>query len=114
MVAIEQDKNHCRTRGEEQQTILGKGIGMKTAPAIFNSDLGHVSGGAEGLVRTQYLILSGLVVTIQRSEINVARSQVDVLVFVIGSEDAVNHKSSKGEHQRRQASRMLSELKGHQ
>jgi hypothetical protein len=43
MVTIEQDKDHCSSRREEKQTILGKGIGMETPSTIFDSDLDHVS-----------------------------------------------------------------------
>lgn len=43
MIAIEQDKDHRTGRGEEKQTILGKGIGMETTSTIFDSDLDNVS-----------------------------------------------------------------------
>lgn len=42
MVAIEQNKDHRSSWGKKEQSILGKCIGMKATPAIFDSDLNGV------------------------------------------------------------------------
>ena len=73
---------------------------METASTIFDSDLDHVLGAGRFRARKEYLILCGLVIAIQRGEINIAGSHVNVHIFVISSEDTVNNKGGKGKHQR--------------
>jgi hypothetical protein len=49
VVTVEQHQDDCGRRRKEEQTILGKGIGVETSTAVFDPDLHHLSAYIDGI-----------------------------------------------------------------
>lgn len=111
VVAVEADKQDRHSGRQEQQTVLRECVGVQVSTPIAHAD--SVQGG--------------LVASIQRSEIDVGRSLVDVDVVMGGTEYTssdisipsdckicedvrVDDERGKGEHQAGETSRVLGEL----
>jgi hypothetical protein len=113
VVAVEEDKEGANGGWQEQKPILGEDIRVQQSTTVADSDS----------------VLMFLIVSVQRCQVDVGGSFVDVDIVMRGTEDTeqersenetlqrdkevyrrVDHKRSEGEHQGRQPCGVFNKL----
>ena len=96
MIAIEENQEGANLRREQEESVLREDIGMKTATAIANPD--------------SMLLFN--IIAVKRSEVNIGRGFIDIVVTMGSPENAVNDECSERKHQGGKSTGVLDKLKG--
>ena len=96
MIAIEENQEGANLRREQEESALCEDIRIKTATAIEHPDL----------------MLLFNIIPVKRSEVNIGRGFIDIVVSMGSPENAVNDECSERKHEGGKSAGVLDKLKG--